>query len=197
MSECVKCEHCGKEGRRGLGRIAAEGWLYLETTIDDENGNPELTATGEPELLLVRVCSRECATNIWHEGPGRLDLSIATAERRKRAAMSPASKMVRNYIILTRTDGLRTRELYGPGFDGARVLRGGPAALTDADLVEMLEAAYAAGERAHCRAEPVAVDTHVERVDVMGIPSAGITRAQTLAEALEAERAARGSGDRG
>lgn len=53
----------------------------------------------------------------------------------------------RRYVMLTRTDGTRTRELYGPGLAG-RVLRGFPAALTDAELLEMLEAAYAAGERA-------------------------------------------------
>lgn len=68
MSDDMRCEVCGAEGRRRAGAVCPEGWLYLEVADDDADDD-----AGRRGLVLVAsVCSRACAGRAWREGPGRL-----------------------------------------------------------------------------------------------------------------------------
>lgn len=62
MSDPVKCDRCGAKGRRRMGQIAPEGWLYAE--VDDGSG----------QTLVLYACSEKCATVEWNQGPGRLEI---------------------------------------------------------------------------------------------------------------------------
>jgi hypothetical protein len=59
MSDSVKCECCGKSGRRPRMHPAPENWFFIESTIEDEN-----------DTLFVYACSEECKAGVWKKGPG-------------------------------------------------------------------------------------------------------------------------------
>lgn len=65
MSHSVRCDNCGKTGRRRMGTYAPEGWFYQ--IIKDED-DPD-------EEFIGLACSKECCVVFWHQGPGKLDLS--------------------------------------------------------------------------------------------------------------------------
>jgi hypothetical protein len=47
-----------------MGKMAPEGWWYLEA-MNDENG----------EIIVVWACSDFCKMSMWKLGPGKLDLT--------------------------------------------------------------------------------------------------------------------------
>ncbi len=62
MGELVKCDHCSAVAKRPRMRPCPDGWLYLETDIDDIG------------LMIVWACSLACALGLFRLGPGpRLD----------------------------------------------------------------------------------------------------------------------------
>jgi hypothetical protein len=69
MSDPMKCEACGKVGRRRSGTYAPQGWLYAEVLNEDE----ELE---EDRVLVIAVCGEECARALWKVGPGKIDLTL-------------------------------------------------------------------------------------------------------------------------
>lgn len=71
MSDPMKCETCGKVGRRRMGHCCPEGWLYAEV-VDEE---AELSTSREGATLIITVCGDQCAKALWKPGPGRLDLT--------------------------------------------------------------------------------------------------------------------------
>lgn len=75
---CV-CDHCGKTGRRRLGCIAPDDWLFLET-IDETSR----------EVLITYACQPRCALEMWRRGPGRLPLDDPKQAHGKDASSSPA-----------------------------------------------------------------------------------------------------------
>lgn len=68
MADLTRCDFCKAIGWRKLGKLAPEGWFYLEAT-DDTNPN---------NCLIIWACSKECADKQWLAGPGRLDLTQST-----------------------------------------------------------------------------------------------------------------------
>lgn len=66
MSDPVKCDGCGGTGRRRMGKIAPEGWFYIEAK-DETNPGQE---------FIVYACSTPCRDGLWKLGPGKLDLTI-------------------------------------------------------------------------------------------------------------------------
>ena len=56
-----------------MGKMAPEGWLYLEARIDEG-----FDAEGDPvsDALVVWACSPTCAASLWKGGPGSLDLTM-------------------------------------------------------------------------------------------------------------------------
>ena len=63
MSDDVRCDHCGKAGRRPRFYAAPDGWLFLEAK-DSRASDPEQAT------IFVYACSKECADNLWQIGRG-------------------------------------------------------------------------------------------------------------------------------
>ena len=68
MSDPIKCDQCGTEGRRRMGKIAPEGWKYAE--LEDETSG---------ETVYVYACSEKCCKIDWKDGPGRLESDMHQA----------------------------------------------------------------------------------------------------------------------
>lgn len=62
MGDDVRCDGCGKLGRRRRRYPAPNGWLYLEVALDEE--------TEPGDALMVYACSESCASTMWKRGPG-------------------------------------------------------------------------------------------------------------------------------
>lgn len=79
MSGDIKCECCGRTGFRRRGFYAPEGWLYLETTVDDDADDP----------VVVSVCSSQCGAKLWQTskryGPGPIEVAELDVKRLRRA----------------------------------------------------------------------------------------------------------------
>jgi hypothetical protein len=61
----MKCEKCGKGGRRRRFTFCPEGWFFIETLSDNEEPQEGTT--------IIPVCSKECADAMWEKGPGDLN----------------------------------------------------------------------------------------------------------------------------
>ena len=64
MSDPMKCEKCGVEGRRRLYAFTPEGWLFMEALLDSEDP--------QSGVLVIPVCSEACARGLWENGPGNM-----------------------------------------------------------------------------------------------------------------------------
>ena len=60
MSEDVKCDGCGKTGRRRRFYPSPTDWSFMEVT-DEERPK---------DTLFVYACSKECKQKLWKTGPG-------------------------------------------------------------------------------------------------------------------------------
>lgn len=60
MSTSVECDHCRKTAYIPRGKHCPKGWLYLETTNQDDPG----------DQMITYACTRACADAQWKEGPG-------------------------------------------------------------------------------------------------------------------------------
>lgn len=65
MSDTVKCDGCGKHGRRRIGKMAPADWFFLEAADELEPSN----------IIIVYACSEDCKKSLWKQGPGKLDLT--------------------------------------------------------------------------------------------------------------------------
>ena len=74
MSDDIRCDICGKHGRRRRGRHCPDGWFYAEFMNED---HPE----GGPSV--VTACSVECRERFWVLGPGDLRTSPSYIVMRK------------------------------------------------------------------------------------------------------------------
>jgi hypothetical protein len=64
VSDDVKCDSCGKLGRRRWADLAPKDWYYLEARDEEQRD--------DGETIVVYACSRVCAWSQWREGPGKL-----------------------------------------------------------------------------------------------------------------------------
>lgn len=55
----AKCECCEKEAHIQSGYMCPDNWFYTEININ-----------GTSDTIIVCVCSKDCALNIWKTGPG-------------------------------------------------------------------------------------------------------------------------------
>ncbi len=72
MSSGIRCEVCGKQGHRRTGRLGPDGWFTGESRMSDEGSHDEGPEDPTQELIVVSVCSKECANNFWKPGETRM-----------------------------------------------------------------------------------------------------------------------------
>ena len=79
MGEEVRCDVCGKEGRRGRSKHCPVGWFYGESIVENKDGSQD----AEADTHISWVCSEECSKNFWCKGPGDLKTSPAYILQRR------------------------------------------------------------------------------------------------------------------
>lgn len=61
MSDSIKCDMCGTEGRRKIGKYVPDDWFYAEIDMDGLEA-------------IIAACSLKCTQLQWHRGPGKLEM---------------------------------------------------------------------------------------------------------------------------